>query len=237
MLGPYLYLGYPNVKNPDGYIYFGVIAVAIIAGATGSFMCTAIMRIIRWKSTFTQKKNILYIIVSGLIIASIAYFGDDHVLGSGKELMNHTLFDDDKHVNWHSMLVRIFGPVISFNVGGAGGIFAPALAAGASVGGFFSSIAGIAGANANILILSGMVGFLTGVTRTPFTSAILVLEMTDRHSVIFQLMLAGMVANVVALVVDKHSLYEQLKKGYLNEMTTHDDEEAPEHPAPAGQSS
>lgn len=36
-----------------------------------------------------------------------------------------------------------------------------------------------------------MVSFLTGVTRTPFTSAILVLEMTDRHSVIFHLMLAG----------------------------------------------
>jgi H+/Cl- antiporter ClcA len=75
----------------------------------------------------------------------------------------------------------------------------------------------VVGANANILILSGMVGFLTGVTRTPFTSAILVLEMTDRHSVIFHLMLAAMVANIVALMVDKHSFYEQLKKGYLDD--------------------
>jgi H+/Cl- antiporter ClcA len=62
-----------------------------------------------------------------------------------------------------------------------------------------------------------MVGFLTGVTRTPFTSAILVLEMTDRHSVIFHLMLAALLSNIAALLIDKHSFYEQLKKGYLEE--------------------
>ncbi|WP_254245292.1 chloride channel protein [Hymenobacter sp. BRD67] len=41
----------------------------------------------------------------------------------------------------------------------------------------------------NLLILVSMVGFLTGVVRSPFTAAILVLEMTDRHSAIFQLLL------------------------------------------------
>jgi H+/Cl- antiporter ClcA len=73
------------------------------------------------------------------------------------------------------------------------------------------------GSNANILILCGMVGFLTGVTRTPFTSAILVLEMTDRHSVIFHLMIAALLSNIAAIIIDKHSLYEQLKKDYVEE--------------------
>ncbi len=62
-----------------------------------------------------------------------------------------------------------------------------------------------------------MVGFLTGVTRTPFTSAILVLEMTDRHSVIFHLMLAALLSNIAAILIDKHSLYDQLKKGYIED--------------------
>ena len=64
-----------------------------------------------------------------------------------------------------------------------------------------------------------MVGFLTGVTRTPFTSAILVLEMTDRHSVIFHLMLAGMVASIVSYVIDEHSFYDHLKVQYMHELT------------------
>jgi H+/Cl- antiporter ClcA len=64
-----------------------------------------------------------------------------------------------------------------------------------------------------------MVGFLTGVTRTPFTSAILVLEMTDRHNVIFYLMLAGMAASLAALLVDKHSFYDHLRTQYLHDIT------------------
>ena len=67
-----------------------------------------------------------------------------------------------------------------------------------------------------------MVAFLTGVTRTPFTSAILVLEMTDRHNVIFHLMLAGMVASLVSFLVDKHSLYDHLKYQYLHAVLKED---------------
>ena len=72
--------------------------------------------------------------------------------------------------------------------------------------------------NTNLLILSGMVGFLTGVTRTPFTSSIIVLEMTDRHNLIFYLMLAGMIAGMVSLLIDRHSLYDHLKVRYLREL-------------------
>ena len=74
-------------------------------------------------------------------------------------------------------------------------------------------------------ILSGMVAFLTGVTRTPFTSAILVLEMTDRHNVIFHLMLAGMVASLVAMAIDRHSFYDHLKHFYLHELKHEEIEE------------
>lgn len=74
----------------------------------------------------------------------------------------------------------------------------------------------------NLLILAGMVALLTGVTRTPFTSAILVLEMTDRHNVIFHLMLAGMVASLVSMLIDKHSFYDHLRFQYVHELVKED---------------
>ena len=70
----------------------------------------------------------------------------------------------------------------------------------------------------NVLILAGMVAFLTGITRAPFTSAILVLEMTDRHSLIFHLMLAGMMSSIFSVLVSRHSLYEELKVNFLKEI-------------------
>jgi H+/Cl- antiporter ClcA len=63
-----------------------------------------------------------------------------------------------------------------------------------------------------------MVAFLTGVARTPFTSAILVLEMTDRHNVIFHLMLAGMLASLASLLVDRRSFCDHLNVQYLKEI-------------------
>ena len=144
--------------------------------------------------------------------------------------MNEVLFTDSKHASWDTALLRILGPIICFNTGAAGGVFAPSLAAGAAIGSSLSSMFDLMGANANILILGGMVGFLTGVTRTPFTSAILVLEMTDRHSVIFHLMIAAVIANMAALIIDKHSFYEKLKKGYLEDALA---DELPAKEAPA----
>jgi H+/Cl- antiporter ClcA len=121
----------------------------------------------------------------------------------------------------------MLGSIICFNTGAAGGVFAPALAAGASIGSYAASISEMMGSNANILILAGMVGFLTGVTRTPFTSAILVLEMTDRHNVIFHLMLAALLSNLAALLIDKHSLYERLKKDYVEDAIDEKEEAKP----------
>ncbi|MES1226628.1 MAG: chloride channel protein, partial [Bacteroidota bacterium] len=116
-------------------------------------------------------------------------------------------------------LLRITGSILSFTTGAAGGIFAPALAAGSSIGSVVAGWFQLSEANSNLLILAGMVGLLTGVTRTPFTSAILVLEMTDRHSVIFHLMLAGMIAGLASYLVDQHSFYDRLKMQYIKRLT------------------
>ncbi len=218
LLGPYLYLGYPDVSNLKFQIFLGVIITAIIAGVAGSFTSKAILKMMKWKRTFNKTKIVLFVLFSGFFIALISFFLDENILGSGKDLMNNVLFSSEKYTSWHTVIMRITGPVICFNTGAAGGVFAPALAAGASIGSFVAGISEMAGGNANILILSGMVGFLTGITRTPFTSAILVLEMTDRHSVIFHLMLAALISNIAALAIDRHSFYEQLKKGYVDEI-------------------
>ncbi|MFA6542561.1 MAG: chloride channel protein, partial [Bacteroidota bacterium] len=61
----------------------------------------------------------------------------------------------------------------------------------------------------------GMIAFLTGVTHSPFTSSILVLEMTDRHAAIFPMMLAGLIANVAAKAVSEKSFYDSLKENFL----------------------
>jgi H+/Cl- antiporter ClcA len=99
--------------------------------------------------------------------------------------------------------------LLSFSIGGAGGIFSTRLSSGAALGHLLVNTLSMAQENHNLMVLVCMIGFLTGVTRSPFTAAILVLEMTDRHSAIFYFLLAGMVANVAANLISKHSFYAE----------------------------
>ena len=219
LIGPYLYLGYPSVSNLSSYIFFVVIGVAIVAGLLGSCMSKLILVLLQWKSKFRYRyQNFFYVLGCALIIVSVAFFFEAKILGSGKDIMTQTLFTADKYSDWYVPGLRIIGPVLSFTTGAAGGVFAPSLSAGASVGSMIAGWFNLSDTNANLVILAGMVSFLTGVTRTPFTSAILVLEMTDRHSVILHLMLAALVSNLISLLIDRHSFYDRLKVQYLQEV-------------------
>jgi len=225
LLGPYLYIGYPTINNPSASVFFCVILAAILAGLCGSFTGRWMLMILKWKSSFKKlSHHFIYVICCALLIALAAFFLGDIVLNSGKELMTSVLFTQEKYLPWYVPLTRMGGSILSFTTGTAGGVFAPALAAGASVGSAMAGWFHLTAINSNIVILCGMVGFLTGITRTPFTSAILVLEMTDRHNVIFQLMLAGMIASIVSMIVDKHSLYDHLKVQYIHDINKEEEE-------------
>jgi H+/Cl- antiporter ClcA len=221
LLGPYLYLGYPKLDGLSESIFFGVALVALISGFLGSGMGKLILIIFRWKAKFQFRYyHVLYVSACALIMVFLAFFVNRDILGSGKDIMEKTLFTSDKYVTWYTPLFRILGSLLSFTTGAAGGIFAPALGAGASVGSLVASWFKVSDIDTNMLILSGMVGFLTGITRSPFTSVILVLEMTNRHNVIFHLILAGMIASLISVFIDKHSLYEHLKVQYTRDLNT-----------------
>jgi H+/Cl- antiporter ClcA len=221
LLGPYLYLGYPKLDGLSATVFFGVVLVAMLCGLLGAGMAKLILFVFSLKAKFKFRwQHVGYVLGCAFIMAFLAFFIDKQVLGSGKEIMETTLFTPNKYVHWYTPVLRIFGPVFSFTTGAAGGVFAPALAAGASVGSLVAGWFNESDVNTNMLILAGMVGFLTGVTRSPFTSVILVLEMTDRHNVIFHLILAGMVASLIAIMIDKHSFYDHLKLQYVKDLNT-----------------
>lgn len=218
ILGSYLYLGYPEIGSVSGTLIFFVLLVACVTGYISSAAGLLILKINRWKQKLNHPGyRLLYVIGCALLIASIAFFLNAGVLGSGKTEMSRLLFTNDKHVGFFLPLYRVVGSVASFTTGAAGGIFAPSLSAGAVIGGLVAELFKFTDSNATVLILSGMVAFLTGITRSPFTSAILVLEMTDRHSVVFYLMVAALAASLFAGILDKHSLYDHIKDAYLKE--------------------
>ncbi len=222
LLGPYLYLGYPKLSDFPLWIVFPVLLTAGVSGYAGSWMARSILYVLARKKVIKRHSlKVAMVVVAGLIMASLAFFVDERVLGSGKEIIVTALFSEEKHLDWHIALLRIVGPMVSFTTGASGGVFAPSLGAGASIGAVLSGWLDLSNTETNLMVLCGMVGFLTGVTRSPFTSSILVIEMTNSHNTIFYLMLTALLANLIASLVMKHSFYEYLKEQYLDEVQKH----------------
>ncbi|RZJ43201.1 MAG: chloride channel protein [Chryseobacterium sp.] len=220
LAGSYLYLGYPKTNDVSLMVMFPIILVGGVAGILASQLSVIMLKINDWKKRKlkTDRANVAFLLLCALFIACISFFISREILGSGKEIMERVLFTQNKHEDWYIPILRMLGPALSFTSGGAGGIFAPALTAGASIGSVISGAIHLSPNETNVVILAGMVAFLTGITRAPFTSAIIVLEMTDRHSLIFHLMLAGMVSSIASILVSRHSLYDVLKMNFLAEI-------------------
>lgn len=219
LFGPYLYLGYPVIKGLSVYIFLAVVLVALLTGLAGSITGRMLLAMINLRTRFNKhRQQVFFVLICGLVVATLGFLSSTDLIGSGKTVMTKVLFTTDKYLPWYAPVIRICGSVFSFSTGAAGGIFAPALSSGACIGSVLSGWMNLSDSNSNLIILSGMVGFLTGITRTPFTSSIIVLEMTDRHNLIFYLMLAGMFAGMVSLLIDKHSFYDHLKIRYLRQI-------------------
>ncbi len=211
ILGSYLYLGYPSIQSAQFSDLPSVLLVGVVGGAFGALFGRCLKQLVAWRLTI--KKTWLLALValgSGLTLAVLALW-NAQASGSGSEVTNALLFRGET-AQWYRPLLRFAGSILSYIAGGGGGIFAPSLAAGASLGSWLATL--LNSGTPHLLILVGMAGFLTGVTRTPFTSFVLVVEMSNEHECIFPLMLSALSADLIARL-DGGSFYEWAKALYL----------------------
>jgi H+/Cl- antiporter ClcA len=206
ILGPYLYLGYPKVGalalHDVGYL----ILTAVFASLVVSMFTQVSKLIVIYRSQIESKKTKLIVaLFCGFTVAALALFLSPSTLGSGKEILSELLFNG-KNSDFTEMLSRFIGPAFTYAAGGAGGIFAPTLALGASASSFIQSV--FENQLGTLGVLAGMTAGLSALTQSPVTSFVLILEMTDRHSAIFPLMLAALVGQGVSKLISKVSFYE-----------------------------
>ncbi len=216
ILGPYLFLGYPPLATLSFMALPWAIAVGILCGLFGAWFGAILLWTSRRLLGTTVRKSVRRVLIIGVLMALSGWFLGAETMGGGTDLMTRVLFhENDRTVSWGVLFGRFFAPLISTAAGAAAGVFAPALAAGAAIGAKFAELTHTP--YPNLVILMGMTAFLSGVTRAPFTAFVLVLEMTDRHSAIFPLMVASLLASLAAKLVDGRSFYEQRCQMYLDD--------------------
>ncbi len=206
-LGNYLYLGDTKFGNFPAEVLVQTIFIAGIVGVIGAGFAESLYRVTKWRGEKSFAIKLSMTVICGLLLSlSIWLFGPSTV-GSGKAFMIDLLRSPNAAASPLLPLARICGNFFTYVAGVIGGVFAPALSSGAALGQLIAEMMGFA--STKLMILVGMVAFLTGITRTPFTSFILVLEMSNSHEVILYLMLASVIANLCSRIVSAEGFYEQ----------------------------
>lgn len=206
-MGNYLYLGNAQLSQDLSGVLMHTLWMSFVIGLTGAIFAQSLYKIGRWRARFSFGRQLAMTLLCGAAFSLLIYVCGTSAIGGGK----HFLADALHHPEQGNVLfpvARILGNFLTYISGVIGGIFAPALASGAAMAQYMSHELALGAPRAMMLV--GMVAFLTGVTRTPFTSFVLVLEMSDSHEFILYLMLSAFVASIAGYLVNPKSFYEQV---------------------------
>lgn len=107
--------------------------------------------------------------------------------------------------------VKALATCITLGSGGSGGLFAPSLLIGASVGGSFgllvNSLGWFPAASPGHYALVGMAAMVAATTHAPLTAILMVYEITRSYELILPLMLAAVISTIIARLVFRDSVY------------------------------
>lgn len=217
ILGNYLYLGDSKFGSLPYKVLYQTVLIAGLVGITSGLFAESLYRISRWRAHKSFTFKVVMTLFCGGLLSLTIYVCGPQTLGAGKHVMVELLENPTLQASPYLFLGRIFGNFFTYIGGVIGGVFAPALASGATLGQLLSQLFGFP--NVKLMAMVGMVAFLTGITRTPFTSSILVLEMSDSHEIILYLMLSALVANFTARLFAPQGFYEQAAEGIISAQT------------------
>lgn len=113
------------------------------------------------------------------------------------------------------MAGKLLATIVSYSLGGCGGIFSPTLFIGGMSGAFISGIADIwlpfQASDHIILSAVGMSACLGAVIRAPLTSTLIVFEMTHQFEIVPGLMLSAVISQFVSRFAGiHHNFYDSL---------------------------
>jgi CIC family chloride channel protein len=194
---------------------FGIYAILGVVGGLGSVAFVKLLLHIRlWFRRLPASTVWFQPIAGGLFVGLIGWFVPE-ILGVGYDYVDRVLGGDIpiKTVALLALL-KIVATPMCYSSGNAGGIFGPSLFIGAMLGGATGGLAhslfpGVT-ANPGAYALVGMGAAFAGIVRTPFTSVIMIFEMTRDYSIIVPLMISNMISFFISRQLQPEPIYEAL---------------------------
>jgi H+/Cl- antiporter ClcA len=218
--------GLVSLSLLGNYTYFGSTGAAldwrsgalaiVICGAAGGLAGGLFSRLlIKWRSclpasaaAFVQSHPHAWAAICGFGVALLGSATDGMVFGTGYA-PTRMILEDSAALPWLFGAAKFAATLLSSASGIPGGIFAPSLAVGAGLGDNIATLLPALAPHSAIVLLV-MAAYLSGVTRAPLTSFIIMMEMTDSHHMLMPLMATALIASAASKTVCATPLYHTL---------------------------
>jgi len=220
------------------------IILGIIAGLTSSYFTRMYMYI---GFIFDKFKNDYSKLLLGALSLGVLIFFFPSLYGEGFQEINLALngeysflFEDTIFKNYSGNIMIVFSLLFSvilmkviatsatFGSGGIGGIFAPTLFMGSTLGLLFGMITqylGFTSISVSTFALVGMAGLLAGNLHAPLTGIFLIAEITGGYGLFIPLMLTATFSYVTVRFLEPNSVYT-VQLARRKELITHDKDKA-----------
>ncbi len=204
--------------------------VGLAAALIGTLWVNSVLAFRKWGPKIFRNHRLSLIMSVFVIIALVSYL-NPQVLGSGHDTIENTLLS--LILDWKVLLslfaFKFIATTLCYGSGVSGGLFMPTLLMGATLGGLIGSIAKILfpelAANIGAFALIGMGAYFAAVIRSPFTSILLIFEMTRDYNIILPLMVANILAYLLAEKIHHGSIYENISEQDGIHLPSHEDNE------------
>lgn len=222
-LGNYTYFGTISTSLSRDSGWIAVLACGICGGLFGGLFSRLLIvagngwggAIGRW----TRSHPVAFVAACGFMLACLGLWSGNHTYGTGYDEVRDILAHGDADYRAYGIF-KFLATLVSYLTGIPGGIFAPSLAVGAGMGAALSHLISFVPPNAVIVL--GMVAYFSGVTQAPLTSFVIVMEMTDNHSLVLPLIAAALIAHAVSRIVCREPLYKALAEGFMRRIAQAD---------------
>lgn len=210
----------PQIEGATWRAYLGVPLASAFASLVGIAFQRATLALRGFSRSWTKFPRWLHPLLGGLTVwlfgvAIFIWSGRLGVFGLGYADLSAMLRGQIPWVVIAALLLaKWVSTVACYGWGGCGGIFAPLLffgaAAGATVAGVFGYILPLTPDGRLLLAIIGMSACLSAVVRAPFTSIIIVFEMTHQFSLVPALMLGALVSEAISRALTTHNFYDEV---------------------------
>ncbi len=192
---------------------FEMIPYAIL-GILSAFVALGFISILYKTEDLFEKIKIPYLlkpVLGGLIIGVIA-IKFPQIFGVGYDTISLAL---NGKLVWYFLLflvfLKLFVTSVTIGSGGSGGIFAPSLFLGATLGGFLGTIVHnlfpAITSNPGAYALVGMGAVAAGAMHAPITSILIIFELTNDYRIILPLMVTCIISVLITSRIRRDSIY------------------------------